>query len=336
MALRDTLTKGNDWALEALLATTRDEARWKRSRDWMSRALTAERVTRQPVLLSASVLTAALAITVAGWWIHVDVAPAFGPKPDDLRDAFGTLWQAHTAIVGLSIPLMVLLVEQAKSNDVLPTSAGQAMIARSWVVITTTLALGSVVVVGVAATYLVSYVALVTNMALSVICVLLILHGYTQALALLLSPNDLRRASEALLMKRLEESIRGSFEVAAANELIGHELGAWYPATLPRVGFSADDTQWKSVAVAEHDGVVADVNVRVIKQVLSVSAVTAKQPRQQQSDTDRVSFESTDPRVLFAPIGMRVRKGDPILALRDGASDNDLDALVKAFRVTDE
>ena len=210
------------------------------------------------------------------------------------------------------------------------------MISESWIVVTSVLSLGSVIVIGVAATYLVSYGALLGCLLLSCLCVGLIAHGYVRALSLLLSPKRLRDSSIALLLARAEASVDESFLTASSNNLLAAELAPWDPARMTS-GALVSRRDWY-VFHSPRDGVVVDVNAAVLKRLLNQLGDRARPPvgrvTSAGSDAEIGFFASDQTQILLTAIGDRVRKGEPLVGLPLPHGRGRLDAhLAQAVRI---
>lgn len=283
-------------------------------RSWFRSAVSAQRITAEASALAVVVLLLSVFLCALGHFWHPRFAPSLAPDQSDLQGYLTTLWQAHTAIVGLSMPLLILLMEQAKSKEVLATSAGQALVSRSSMAFTVVLSLGSVIVVTITSSYLASYGTLLTNTALSCVCVGLILFAYVRALHLMLTPDELRARSEGVLRDRLRASVVESLELAATNELLFHTLKPWAPARLSedrlRVGV------WNGVLAASADGVIDDVNAGALRAILSTLAPVLPVSSIEASSLTGVTVWASDrTQVLISAVGEPVRRGQPILAV---------------------
>ncbi len=296
------------------------------------RALSSARVGSEAITLAVSVL-----VVFFGWCLMASRSNfelLAGIVPTKVDGAFGILWQAHTAIVGLSIPLLVLLVERGDHDELLATPRGQALISESWILVTTVLSLGSVVIIGVSATYVVSSGALLACLTLSCLCVVLITRGYVQALRLILSPIELRESSIRLLAKRTASSIEESFVVSAANTLLAFQLGSLHPARLTGAALRSR-SDWVVIR-SPKGGVVTDVHLAALKVGLhGLVEGTSVGPVHANAEEAEIRFFVSDrTALLLIPIGDRVRKDEPLLAYRGRphASPNRLARTVRIDR----
>ena len=220
----------------------------------------------------------------------------------------------------ISIPLLVLILEQAQSKTVLATTAGHAMVRDSMIPLTTILSLGSVVEIGVVAVYFDSEGSLLSSLLLAMACLLLIAHGYWRALGLLISPSKLRERSEDVLFQRLQSSIRDAFIESIANEQISRSIRDWQPAQMSREVGASD--AWTLVS-APGDGTVTDLDVDRLRQLL-VKHVPPLPVADAATDDDGDASTGIEwPRpiestcgVAVSPVGGRVRRGQPLLAIR--------------------
>ena len=318
------------WALEAA------EARVKRTNPatnqrWVRRAFEADGPSSPPVVLSLLVVSPFVLWSVlAEHW-----SPSFLPglAPGEPEGALTNLWQVHGAIVALSIPLLVLLLEQAQSSGAIGTTAGQAMVAHTNVVFTAALSLWSVLVIGAVAIYIPSHGGLLASALLSVVSIALLGRGYWRSIRLLTTVRVLRNKSESLLVRRLQDRVRKQFATSLANRLLTAELGRWKPGAIRSSTEAGADLE---LARAQVDGVVADINLRHLRLLLerAVDPIDVDQPlvdAEEPSGVVKLMINAPDGRVLMVPIGERVRRGNPLLAVRGSSvkiSPADLLALV--------
>jgi hypothetical protein len=251
--------------------TARDRARARlldrsiraRLSRFLRRALTSDGPSWEAVTFAGILVGAALAWSIVANAVHVPVLASLAPY--DPGDAINTLWQVHSAVVALSIPLLVLLLEQAQSKAVLATTTGHVLMSDCSAVATTVVSLGSVIELGVVAVYLPSDGALLANLILSAICVVLITRGYWNALGLLASPFRLRDRSRAVLFSRVKASVEESFEHALANDEVELQLHAWRPTLYP----PPERAGWLPVLQADRAGSVEDVLIEPLRRALT-------------------------------------------------------------------
>jgi hypothetical protein len=286
------------------------------------------------------VLAVAVTAVFLGWsWFASTVSLRFmrGRAPTDAEAALESLWQVHAAIVGLSIPLLVLLLELARSPGMLATTASQAMVSETWVVTVTALALLSVIEIGLVGFYLPSDGALVANVVFSTLVVLLILRGYWRALALMISPGLLRKRSEQVLLRRLEGSVQEDFVIALANDRLAQALVDWSPT---RISESAIQRGEWTVVPSPSDGQVFDVRADVLRRLL-LRVLPPVAVGQASTDVDgnettgiALPFGDMQGRVLVTPIGDEVRQGEHLFALPGKHDKNVQREVLSAFDIS--
>jgi hypothetical protein len=310
--------------------TARDRARARlldrsiraRLSRFLRRALTSDGPSWEAVTFAGILVGAALAWSIVANAVHVPVLASLAPY--DPGDAINTLWQVHSAVVALSIPLLVLLLEQAQSKAVLATTTGHVLMSDCSAVATTVVSLGSVIELGVVAVYLPSDGALLANLILSAICVVLITRGYWNALGLLASPFRLRDRSRAVLFSRVKASVEESFEHALANDEVELQLHAWRPTLYP----PPERAGWLPVLQADRAGSVEDVLIEPLRRALTglVSTVSVG-PLITDEDGDPttgVSGARSDPpesQMFIMPVGSRVNRGDRLIAVQVESRD---------------
>ena len=135
------------------------------------------------MVLALLVLLPFLVWSLAAYGTNIELLPTLAPAAAE--QSMANLWQAHAAIVALSIPLLVLLLEQAQTKGILGTTAGQAMVADTAIVFTMVMSLGSVVLIGMVSVYLSSDGGLVASATLSVLALALLGRGYWRSIRLL-------------------------------------------------------------------------------------------------------------------------------------------------------
>jgi hypothetical protein len=308
----------------------------EKTRRAISAALRAETVTTGPLVLSAFVIAAFATATLLAYWLDWTFVPSLAP--DDPDATLSTIWQAHTAIVGLSIPLLVLLLEQANSRTVLATSAVEIMVSDSWLVVTTTVSMSAVISIGVSSIYFPSDGGVGAALALTSLCVLLILRGYRKSFELIVAPRRLRGRSRQLLLRRLGKSVTDSFVVSASNERISLALERWVPQRISDRALR--DHTWTAVT-SSRSGIIHDINVDELARLLTrtVTPVPVGEARMEnENQPDRLSQgwpTAIDDhcRVLVRPLGESVRVGDPIVAIRAPAGDVDEADFERAIRI---
>lgn len=278
------------------------------------------------------------AVFLAWSWIASTVSLRFMPgrAPTDAEAALESLWQVHAAIVGLSIPLLVLLLELARSPGMLATTASQAMVSETWVVAITATALLSVVEIGLVGVYLPSDGALLANVIFSMLVVLLILRGYWRALALMMSPSLLRKRSEQVLLRRLERSVREDFVIALANDRLAQALADWSPVRISESVVQRGD--WTLVQ-SPSDGRVFDVRADVLRRLL-LQVLPPIAVGQASTDTDGnettgigLPFGDMQGHVLVTLIGDEVRQGEHLFALPGKHDKNVQREVLSAFEI---
>lgn len=191
------------------------------------------------MVLALLVLLPFLVWSLAAYGTNIEFLPTLAPEAAE--QSMANLWQAHAAIVALSIPLLVLLLEQAQTKGILGTTAGQAMVADTAIVFTMVMSLGSVVLIGMVSVYLSSDGGLVASATLSVLALALLGRGYWRSIRLLTRTRDLRQRSELILVDRLSDNVRKEFVVALANRITLEALSAWRPGAF-RTRTSQDET----------------------------------------------------------------------------------------------
>jgi hypothetical protein len=236
---------------------------------WLRRtndAISSSQVSAMAIAMPVAILLATLLLSIL---LRATQPRAFSElAPRNATEALGTLWQVHSAVVALSIPLLILLVEQARNTLVISTSVGQVLFSRTRVIFVTVVSLGSVVTIGFSALYLVSDAVLIVDFGLSALCITLILLGYCRALEMLLSPSQLRAESQKLLERRLAASMARSFELRWMDERLVSILRPWNPGQLLSVNL--DQGEW-SVARSTGKGRVVDVDASALVRLLNGS-----------------------------------------------------------------
>lgn len=248
--------------------------------------------------------------------------------PTNTEEAFSSLWQVHSAVVALSIPLLILLVEQARSSSVISTSVGQVLVSRTRVVFVTIISLGSVVTIGFSSLYLAADAVLLLNFALSSMCIAFILWGYWRALDLLLSPSRLRTQSQRLLEQRLAASMSDAFKLRWMDEQFVLQLAQWNPSPLRAEDFGTGE--W-SVARSTAKGRVIDVSTTELVALMSKSVPASAVKASRVQPTDRAAPEVPPTKLYFRSFGERVLQGDALLAVNVPVGTPVLESLAAMF-----
>lgn len=301
------------------------EPRWShRINDAISQSEMSVRATIAPL----AILVATLVLSVVLRVIRPTAIRDLAPK--DTGAAFNTLWQVHAAVVALSIPLLILLVEQARASTLISTSVGQVLVSRTRVIFVTIISLGSVVAIGFSALYLSSDAVLLLDFGLSSFCIVFILWGYCRALDLLLSTSRLRSQSQSLLERRLAASMAHAFELRWMDDRLARLLAQWNPMTLRTADLETG--QW-SVGRSTEKGRVVDVAatelVTIMRDSVPDSAVLAS--RAQSADQAEPEVEMV--RLYLRSFGERVLQGDPLLAINVPIGTPILEGLAELFTV---
>lgn len=240
-------------------------------------------------------------------------------KPPDMLSSYNTLWQVQAAMVGLGIPLLILLVEQARSPTVTSTSVGQVLVSRTHVIFVTVLSIGSVVKIGLSAVYLASDQVLVVDFALSALCIGMILWGFYRALALLMSTERLRSASQTVLHDLLATSMQAAVALRLMDQRLSEELHGLDLGDIRQD--ELDSGEW-SISVSAHEGSIVDVDVHRLKQLLgSLGALAAQPTRQASRRTESATPAAQVFRVRFRGFGEHVRAGDVLIAVSGEIGD---------------
>lgn len=304
---------------------TNSELRWSHR---INSAISQSEMSVRATIAPLAILVATLILSVVLRATRPTALNELAPK--DTGAAFNTLWQVHAAVVALSIPLLILLVEQARASSLISTSVGQVLVSRTRVIFVTIISLGSVVVIGFSALYLSSDAVLLLDFGLSSFCILFILWGYSRALDLLLSTSRLRSLSQALLESRLAASMTNAFELRWMDEKLASHLDEWHP--VPLLTAALDDGHW-SVVRSTGKGRLIDVAhaelMVLMKQSVPSSALLAS--RTQPSDQTDPEAEPT--RLYLRSFGERVLPGDPLLAINVPVGAPILDSLAALFTV---
>lgn len=290
-----------------------------RLRRWMGSAINAETVSRPPITLTLLVATTLAVVAV---WLSA-AEPNFMPSrsPEDVPGAFRSLWQVHSAIVALSIPLLILLVEQAHSKTIIATSVGNALMSECRVVLITSFSMGSVILIGLAAVYLTDDSVLLLGLVTSALTILFITSGYWRAMRLLLSPTLLRERSVEVAKRRLATSMSDAFVRRWMNVEMIRRLEPWNAAN---IGLAYPSKDHACVISSSADGIFHDVSLAELVDVLrdalpdeDEAQLTTAGPT-----TDELGHGFGDPtpegrgyELRVAPVGSRVRAGDPLLTV---------------------
>jgi hypothetical protein len=302
-----------------------------RTQSRISAALWAEDASRPTFILAAGLLVFALLVSIVFTAWRPSVWP--GRAPDDLDGTMMSLWQVHGSVVGLGVPLLVLLIEQARSRAVIATNAGPALVSESRIVFTTVFSLGAVIEIGVVTLYVRSDSALATSFLVACGSVLLIVWAYASALSLLLSPRRLRAQSLRLLERRLRASMMEAFIEDRMNQILMTELARWIPKQLTRDDLLSGE--WRRVN-AQASGRVIDVELRALVALLRrfVPQGTLRAGKQPTPETPDPGTGELATQLLVRPIGDRVRTGDALLAIGGLPHEElPLDGLASLFRI---
>jgi hypothetical protein len=297
-------------------------------------ALWAEESAAPTYVVAATALGLALLLSIVFTSWTPSVLPA--RAPDDPAATMMAMWQVHAAVVALAVPLLVLLIEQARSRAVIATSAGPALVSRSAIVFTTAFSLGAVIEIGVVTLYFQSDGAVLTSFLVACLSVLLIIWAYASALSLLLSPTRLRAQSLRLLERRLRASMMQAFIEDRMNQILMEGLAPW-AARHPRLEDQdlARSPAW-SCAIASRPGRVVDVDIRTMLALLRrfVPLGTAHVSSQPNPDALRAGSDQVETRLVVRPIGDRIHTGDVLLAIAEVSYDElPLDALASVYTI---
>lgn len=268
---------------------------------------------------------------LAGWVLHGGSPVAFeGFAPSNVNTSFATLWQVHSAVVALSIPLLILLIEQSRTSSVVATSIGQVLVVRTRIVFVMSLSLGSVVTIGASAIYLESDAVLLLNFAVSAACVISILVSYYNALSLLLSPTRLRAESQRVLELRLERSMRAAFLLRWMDRRLAELTAEWNVQPLrPRLG----ESEHVAIARSSRAGRLVDVRHRELANLLRMHVPATADSSVQAGNATDVEPNLPPIRITLPTFGQRVLAGDILVTVNREVSTSVLVAISSVFVV---
>jgi len=173
-----------------------------------------------PIVVIALSMFVGAALSLLAAHSHLRFMSSFAPA-DDGRPALLTLWQVDAAIVAIGIPLLTLIIQSARTQEVLALSEAEVVLTGSRVRSLFALCAFGLVEIGVAVAWLASDATLALQFVLVFIPTLIAIgYAYAAALSLLMNPADLRRRSSRLLQDKLSAAISDRWIRRRADEML--------------------------------------------------------------------------------------------------------------------
>ena len=215
-----------------------------------------------PVAVVVTVILTSIAVAVQIFFRSASIQPV----PDsDFATVLTTLWQAHMALAGLALPILVFIIEVARddASGFAPTSEVLIRRTLAFPIIAFVLLSSGVFAIGsywlrAKSTYLVGLVVFACAVAVT-------LFAYYRVLSLLFRRSLLKQASKELLKERFTASIDRHARIR-----IGANVFAKAIADLG-IHYSALATERKDRFLtldAPRSGYVIDVNVQLLREFL--------------------------------------------------------------------
>jgi hypothetical protein len=291
--------------------------------------LNASRPGWRPAVAGLSVLS--LAVLLAWWAQSAWPTGMSWWAPSRPKDRMIDLWQVHSAAVALAIPLLVLLIEQAKSERPLAATESEVISRQIRMPFLLVVSLGSIVALGLCALYVPSSKSLVVSFALSATVMSLIAFGYWRALRLVLLPAQLEDASELLFRDRAEKDVLDSYLEAVANDRVIRALEPWKAER--GSGKSGDH-----LVTVDRPARITEIRLKRLHEALSnLTSLQQTQPahRDEDGDPDTGVVDSgarrSIPQVRLALIGDVVGIDRPLVSLSSEASEDVKKAIRDCF-----
>lgn len=215
-----------------------------------------------PVAFVVTVMLTLIAAAVQFFFRSASIQPV----PDsDFATVLTTLWQAHMALAGLALPILVFIIEVAKddASGFAPTSEVLIRRTLAFPIIAFVLLSSGVFAVGsywlrAKSTYLVGLVVFACAVGVT-------LFAYYRVLSLLFRRSLLKRASKELLKERFAASIDRHARIRIGANVFARaiaDLGIQYSA------LASERSDRFLTLDAPRPGYVVDVNVQLLREFL--------------------------------------------------------------------
>lgn len=246
---------------------------------------------------------------------EIEFWPSFSPQNSE--QTLGVAWQVQTALVALGLPFLLLLIQFARDEGVAALRSSEVLYRETHVRFAIEVSASGLVAASALAAWLSSDGTLaITILAITTPTVLLLVHAYLRALALLLDRDKLRQKSGELLREKLSSSMRELWITTRANELVRSALVPLGFEYHP-LGLEPDDERWWPL-VAANSGRIADIRIDALVGVI------AQLPRAGPGASSKIGAPTpemgaaqTDPAGRIVRLcGDSVTEGEPILLLR--------------------